>query len=211
MENLESGKEKIRKICDILKNETLKPAKEEAEKMVEVAEQEARNIISDAEAKAEALLREAKAKMAKERELFEHSIALGCRQALELLRQDIEDKLFNKELGSWLARQTADPEIGARLVNVLVQAIEKEGISADFTALVAKQLPSDKINALLLQDVVDHLREKGVVPGTFVGGAQIVLHDKKMTLDLSNEALKELIAPYLRKDFRMLLFQEGSS
>lgn len=207
MENLETGKDKIKKICDILKKETLQPAKQEAQQIVEVAGQEAHQIIRDAEAKAEQILNEAKAKMEKEKELFRSSLTQACRQGLEALRQDIENKLFNSALDGWLQKNTADPAVGAKLISALVQAIEKEGISADFSAIVPAQVPADKVNAALGQNIIDKLREKSVVVGDFIGGVQLKLHDRKLTLDVSDDALKELLGHYIRKDFRELLFQ----
>lgn len=207
MENLDTGKDKIKKICEILKNETLQPAKEEAQKIIEVAEQEARNIIREAEAKAEEVATAGKVRMAKEKGLFDNSIKQASRQAMESLRQDIENKLFNTALSEWLKEQTADADLAAKLINVIVQAVEKEGISAQFSALVPPQIPAEKVNALLLKDVLEKLREKSVVVGHFTGGVQLKLHDRQLTLDLSDEALKELLGQYIRKDFRDLLFQ----
>jgi V/A-type H+/Na+-transporting ATPase subunit E len=207
MENLDTGKDKIKKICEILKTETLQPAKEEAQKILEVAEQEARNIIRDAEAKAENILLAAKSKMAKERELFDNSISQACRQGVESLRQDIENKLFNSELSSWIAKETSYPHVAAKLIEALVNAIEKEGTSADFSAFIASQVSPETVNALLVKDILNKLREKSVVVGEFIGGVQLTLHDRNMTLDLSDEALKELIGQYIRRDFRAILFK----
>jgi V/A-type H+/Na+-transporting ATPase subunit E len=207
MDNLDTGKDKIKQICEILKNETIQPAKEEAQKIVEGAEQEARNIIRDAETKADNILQSAKSKITKERELFENSIAQACRQGIESLRQDIENKLFNSELTSWVTKHTADTHVASKLINALVAAVEKEGVSADFSAIIPKHVPSEKVNAILLRGILEKLREKSVVVGEFMGGVQLKLHDRKMTLDLSDEALKELIGQYIRKDFREILFK----
>jgi len=207
MKNVDTGKDKIKKLCDILKDETLQPAKEEAEQIVKVAEKNAHQIIRDAEAKAEQILEVAKAKMEKQKELFHSSMKQASRQGIEALKQDIENKLFNDELSDWLKKNTADPEIGAKLITVLVKAVEKEGVSADFSSVVPAHVPADKVNALLAKEIVDKLRERSVTVGEFIGGVQLKLHDRKLTLDLSDEALKELLGHYIRKDFRQLLFQ----
>jgi V/A-type H+-transporting ATPase subunit E len=207
MENLDTGKDKIKKICEILKNETLQPAKEEAQKILEVAEQEARNIIRDAEAKADSIIQTARDKLAKEKEIFESSLQQAFRQGTESLKQNIEKKLFNPELNTWIEQQSADPEIGAKLINALIAAIEKEGTSANFSAYIPAQVPADKVNALLARGVLDKLREKSVVIGDFKGGIQVKLHDRQMTLDLSDVSLKELVSNYIRKDFREILFK----
>ncbi|MCH9627060.1 MAG: V-type proton ATPase subunit E [Chlamydiales bacterium] len=207
MESLETGKDKIKKICDILKNETLQPAKEEAQQIIEAAGEEAHQIIRDAEAKAEELFSAAKAKVAKERELFEGSMKQACRQGVEALKQEIENKLFNDELVEWLEKNAADPQTSSKLISALTQAIEKEGISADFSALIPKQVPAEQVNALLAKEIVERLRAQTVEVGDFGGGVQLKLHDRKLTLDLSDRALKELLGQYIRKDFRELLFQ----
>ena len=207
MENLDTGKDKIKKICEILKNETLQPAQEEAQRIVEAAEQEARNIQRAAEAQAEELVTASKIKMAKQKELFDHSIRAACTQVMESLRQEIENNLFNTSLSDWLSKQTVDADLAAKLVNALVKAIEKEGTSAELSAIIPSKIPAEKVNALLLKEVVDKLREKSVVLGGLTGGVQLKLHDKQLTLDLSDEALKELLGRYIRKDFRDLLFQ----
>jgi len=60
---------------------------------------------------------------------------------------------------------------------------------------------------LLTHQVLNRLREKSVVLNGFDGGIQVKLHEQKMTLDLTDEALIELLQRYLRKDFRDLLFK----
>ncbi len=207
MENLDTGKDKIKKICEILKNETLQPAQAEAQKIVEVAEQEARNIQRVAEAQAEEIISAAKVKMAKQKELFDHSIRLACAQVMESLRQEIENNLFNASLSEWLSKQAADPDLAAKLINAIVKAVEKEGTSAQLSAIIPSQIPAEKVNALLLKEVLGKLQEKSVVLGGISGGVQLKLHDRQLTLDLSDEALKELLGRYIRKDFRDLLFQ----
>lgn len=209
MENLETGKDKIKKLCEILKNETLKPAQEEAQQILEIAQQEAHQIIRDAERKASDVRSLASAEIQKEKELFETSLKQACKQGVAALRQEIENKLFNESLTSWVESQTKDPDVAKKLITSLVSAIEKEGISADFSAIIPKEVPKEKVNTLLAKEILDKLKEHSVTAGSFIGGVQIKLHDRKMTLDLSDEAIKELLGLYIRKDFRRLLFQEG--
>lgn len=207
MEDLDTGKDKIKKICEILKIETLEPAKEEAQKVIEMAQQQAETIIRDAESKSNALFLEAKEKIEKEKMLFKSSIEQACRQGMEALRQDIENKLFNETIVSQIKKGTSDTKLIASLIKAMIQAIEKEGISADFSAVVAQTVKPEEINPLLGSEVLSKLHEKSVIVGDFIGGIQLKLHDKKLTLDLSNTALKELLGRYLHKNFREYLFQ----
>lgn len=206
MDNLESGKDKIKKISELLKNETLEPAKREAQKIIETAQTQAHEMIREAEKKAEALLQQAREQNAKEKERFDASLSTAMRQGTEELRQQIEETLFSQAIEEWLGKELKDIKKSAKLIDVLIKAVESDGVSADFSAWVPKALPADEVNALLLKKTVASLREKGVVTGEFVGGVMIKLHDQKLTLDVSQEAIKELLANYIRKDFRELLF-----
>ncbi len=207
MENLESGKDKIKKICEIIKNETLAPAKEEANRIIQSANEEGHQIVQEATQKAEELIRQAYVKIENEKKLFESSIEQASKQVIETLRQKIEKELFNQALDSWVHKETQTPEVAATLISALASALEKEGVNADFSAIIAKNVSKERVNALLAKSILDKLREKSVVLGEIGGGAQIKLHNQMLTLDLSDMAFKELLGGYLRKDFRALLFR----
>jgi V/A-type H+-transporting ATPase subunit E len=206
MDDLETGKDKIKKICEILKNESLEPAKQEAQRVIEVSQNQAHEMLREAERRAYAIIEDARKKMAKEKELFEQSLAAGSKQAIESLRQEIENSLFNQEIASFVEGATKDEKVAAELITALVKAIEKEGTSADFSALIPQSLPPEKVNRLIAKEILEKLREKSCVMGDFLGGVQVKLHDRKLLLDVSDSSLKELLGKYLRKDFRNLLF-----
>ena len=207
MDNLETGKDKIKKICEILKNETIEPAKLEAQRVLERAREKAEEIVTQGQKKAAELLAAAKAKREKDQQLFESALKQASEQAMEGLRQNIESKLFNEQLSDWVESHTADPKVAADLITALVGAIEKEGTSVDFSALVPKSVPAAKVNAHLTKQILTKLHEEGMITGDFLGGVQIKMHDRKLTLDLSDTAIQELLGKYVRKEFHALLFQ----
>lgn len=206
MDDLETGKDKIKKICEILKNESLEPAKQEAERIVSDAQNQAHEILRAAEKKAKELLEIERKKIEKEKELFTLSMKQACKQTMDALRQEIEATLFNKEIARAVEKGTRDEKLTAEMISAMVRAVEKEGLSADFSAVISKTIPAEQVNKMLAKDILEQLREKSVVLGDFAGGVQIKLHDKNVVLDLSDSALKELLGKYLRKDFRALLF-----
>lgn len=209
MDQLESGKDKIRKICDLLKSETLDPAKLEAQEILAKAEEKGRQIIQDAERKAKTILEQAKAEIKKERKVFDENLVTATKMGLEALRQDIESKLFSDELGHFVEKQMIEPKLQAELLSALITAVEKEGISADFSAYIGKEIPKEALIVAVGRQLIEKLKDKEIVVGEFVGGIQLKLHDRRMILDVSSEALKELLARYIRKDFRALLFAES--
>ncbi len=62
---------------------------------------------------------------------------------------------------------------------------------------------------LLAHEILEKLKEKSVLIGSFTGGIEVKLHRENITLDMSDDALKELMANYIRKDFRELIFSIG--
>ena len=193
MKSLEKGQDKIQEICQILRQDTLEPAKREAEEIINAAKQRATEIIALAEKDIEKMKGEAHTAIEQERNVFNSSLEQASRQGLESFRQVIENQLFDKELGSYLETATSDPKVIAQLINTIVQALEKQGLDADLTALIPKNVPAAEVNKLLSAGIAKKLREGGVVLGQFGGGTQIKLHGKKITIDVTDDALKELL------------------
>jgi len=206
MNNIENGEKKIQKICDFIKNETLDPAREQAKEIVENAHIQAEHIMKKANQEKESLLNESKKEIQREKKVFDSSIKLAARQALEDLKNKIENELFSKNLKDIFVKTTKDPKIIANLINSIVQSIEKFGIDVDISAYIAKEIDVKALNKLLLAEVKDKLKEKEIVLKDFEGGVKIKLHEMQITIDISDKALKDLVSEYIRPDFRSLIY-----
>lgn len=206
MKFFEKGDEKVQKICDALRRETLEPAKHEADGILTSAAEQRERILREAEAEAKAIVAKGRAQLDHEQQLFKISMAQAAKQGIELLKQQIEKGLFNPALTKLVDESTSNPNVVAQLINSIVQALERDGMAADITAVVAKTVSADEVNKLLLKDVLKRLKEKGIVVGQFAGGAKVRLEGKKVTLDMSDEALKELLTTFLRDHFRSYFF-----
>lgn len=198
---MEKGDVRIQKICEALKVETLEPAKLEAKKIVEQAKAQAEEIVREGQKQKDHLIESAHQMIKQERAIFHSSLEQAGKQSLEELKAVISDNLFNKELDQVLSKEIAQPDVVAKLIAAMIQAIEKEGLSANFSAVISKS--AGDINKLLGKAVMEKLP---IEIGSLSGGAKLKLHDKKMTIDMSDAAIKELLSNYLRKDFRTLLF-----
>ncbi|MBI2812197.1 MAG: V-type ATP synthase subunit E [Candidatus Melainabacteria bacterium] len=206
MKGIETGKDKVKKICDILRRETLEPARTEADEIVRSAREHAEDILSAARKEIETLQEEARQEIERQRNVFQSSLAQACKQALTALKQSIEEKLFNKELMRLITSQTQDPKILAQLTTAVVKAIEKEGIEANLSVYIPAAVPARAVNELLSHEIVERLKEKSVLVGPLTGGIEVKLHKENITIDISDAALKELVANYIRKDFREMIF-----
>lgn len=207
MKTLEKGNDRIQKICSVLRDETLEPAQKEAQEIVERAQAQAEKILRDAQKTAEKLHQDAKAVAEQEYAVFQASLQQAAKQSMESLRQSFETHFFDHNLAAILEKGVSEPALIANLINAIVKALEKDGLKADLTAIVPKTANPKQINELLLKEVLQSLQEGGVVVGDFVGGAKVKLNNKKVTIDISADALKELLGTYVvRKDFRKLVF-----
>lgn len=202
---LDTGEEKISKICDLLRHETLEPAKEEALRIVEEAKQRSEEIIQEAHRRVKELVQEAQKAIEQERNVFHSTLSQAAKQSIEALRQEIEHRLFNSQLHELVTQHTADPQVVANLMTALVKAIEKEGISGDLLAYIPQAVPAKEVTALLTKEILEKLK-KGVQLGNFLGGAKIRVEGRNVTLDISDKEIEDLLQRYVRKDFRKFLF-----
>lgn len=206
MKGIDTGKDKVKKICEILRRETLDPAIGEAEQIIHSAKEQAENIIESARKEAARMIEQARVEIERQKNVFESSLSQACKQSIEALKQSIEEKLLDRELASLLTKHTQDPKVLANLISAAVKAIEKEGIDALLSVYVPAAVPARSVNLLLGQELLDRLKEKSVLIGPMTGGIQIKLHKENITVDITDAALKELVAGYIRKDFRAMIF-----
>ena len=140
MKGLETGKNKIQKICDVLRKETLEPAKQEAAEIVENAHIAASKILVDAQKKGQELLSLAEKEIAEKKKVFESSLQMACRQGIEQLKQKIESHLFNQELSSLVLKEMGNEKVIASILNSFLKTMEEKGIEDEFTALIPKTI-----------------------------------------------------------------------
>lgn len=203
---MDKGKEKVKKICDILRRDTLEPAQREAEEIVARARLEAEGFIAEARLLAQKIEEEARAETERQKRVLHSSLVQAAQQVIESLKQRIEEKLFVPGLARLLAEPMRDPQVLAQLIQAVVQAIHKEGLEANLSVYVPAVVPPKAVNALLAGEILNQLKEKSVLVGPMTGGIEVRLHDENVTVDISDLTIKEMVASYIRKDFRELLF-----
>lgn len=206
MKQLDLSQDKIQQICDLLRKDTLDPAEKRAAEIVEEAKAEATRIILDAEKEAERIVQKAQTESDQQRKVFESSMQQAGKQGVEMLRQEIQATLFAPELERLVAEQSRDPKLIAQMIEAIVKAVDKEGLDSDLIAFIPKTIAPKEVAALLASSVTDKLSAQGVEVGNFKGGAKVRLVNKKMTVDMSDDALRELLAAFIRKDFRKWVF-----
>jgi V/A-type H+/Na+-transporting ATPase subunit E len=202
----ETGRDKIQKICDILKKETLEPAKQQAQEIIENANLQKEQIIAKANEEAKRIIVEAEKNISDRRKAFESSMQLAGRQTIDEIKQTIEEKLLSNNIAEFAAKIFTEKESVVRLINAVIEALNKEGTSGDLSVYVAKVISADEITSLLSKTIIERLKERQILIGDFKGGIKVKIHDANMTIDISDETIKDLLMEYVRMDFRRMIF-----
>jgi len=208
--SIDTARGKIQKICDVLKNETIEPAKQEAKEIIENAQMQAKEIIEKANNKAKEIIERSQEEKAKQQKVFESALSLAKKQAIDSLKVEIEQKLFDKSLSDLIVKASADIKVLSNMITSIVKVIEENGIDADIMAFIPKTASKKEINELIGKTILESLKGKSVEIGDFDGGVKISLKDNNITIDMSDDALFHIIAKYVRSDFRDIMF-EGSN
>jgi V/A-type H+-transporting ATPase subunit E len=204
MKGLETGKDKIQKICDALKKETLEPAKQEAREIIENAHLQASEIVKEAQKTADERIHSAEKEIEEKKKIFQASLQIACRQGIEQLKQKIQEQLFDRQLAETVAKEMGDAKIIANLISSFMRSMEEKGIEEEFIAVIPKGTSPRSISSLLAAQILEKLQVQPA--GDFEGGVQIRLKGRQITIDISDAAVRELIAQYIRRDFRELVF-----
>ncbi|MCE5293861.1 MAG: hypothetical protein LLF94_04535 [Chlamydiales bacterium] len=206
MPELEKADSRIQIICDKIRSETLDPAKEQAQEIIENARKEAERILQQAHTEAEHIQKESRKALDIEKQIFTSSLEQASKQSVELLKQKIETSFFNPNLCSWVKEQLGDAKSHARLIDALVTALNKDGINTELSVSIPKSLTANAVNSQLSENILKQLKNKTVTEADINSGVQVKVLDKNMVLDVSSKALEEIIASFIRKDFRKVFF-----
>lgn len=205
---LKRADDKIQELCDILKKETLEPAEKRAAEIIQNAEEEARAIHHEAEQKRRKLIEEATEIIKEERKSFESSLSQAAKQATEALKQSVVKELFQKEIDKQVEEGSGAPHLVVKLIEAIIEALDKGGLGVDLAAYIPRKLPSSEVNKALGADVLKRLKKGSVELGDFNGGVKVRVENKGLTLDITDQALKEILLTYVKKpEFRTYFFK----
>ncbi len=196
----------MKKICEVLRKETIEPAISEAKAILNTAQENADQIIEEARGKAARMIAEAEKKIYKRYSVFKTALNQGARQSVEWLRQEIEERLLHHNLGEMISKATSNPKVLSDMIKAVIKAVEEEGLETDLSAVIPSAVNPQEVNALLGKELLEKLKEKSVLLGPKKGGVEVKLHKEHITIDLSDTALLELMTQYVRKDFHQYFF-----
>ena len=204
--NVKGNENKVQKICDMLRLQTLKPAQKEAEEIIQKAEEKAKNIIEEAEKNIKQLQEEGIKNRNQQLQSFKTSLMLAAKQAIEMLKQKIDEKLFSDALNDIIKKEFSQKDVVMSLVEAIINSIKTEGIEGDIKLFLPKHFNKDEFINVLMKKIKIKLTENDVKIEDFQAGAKIKLVKDKIILDISDEAIQELLSEYMHEDYRNVFF-----
>lgn len=196
---LESGEDRVKELCEILRAETIQPAKEEAARIISEAKKEAEAIVAKSNEDAEEIMQNLKKELEKMQSVSEASLELAIKQSLSRLKQSVAE-LFTEELFNLADATMNDTDILAKVVNALVTAVEKDGLNTDLKLVIATNVSKDELIGKLADHVRKKIAKESVEIGNFKAGCVLKLVDKKMAIEMTSKAIVELILAYISDD-----------
>jgi len=204
MKHLETGSDKIKKICDTLRHETLEPAKQQARLILEQASDQAAAILQEARSQAELILENGKKMHEKERLIFEASMAQAAKIFKEKLRLEIENRFLSKSLEEVTTQLFNEPALVAQIVSALIEGLKSKGQNGDFTLILSAHLDKDLFIEALASAVKGQI---GRVESTQMEQGVIVkCEGDDLRIDVNQSQMTQSLMEALRLDFRKFFY-----
>jgi len=208
----------VQALIDRIRDEGVQSALEEAARILMEARAQAARIVSDAKAEAAAMSKEAKAAIETERTAAIEALRMAARDTELELRTAVLSA-FEEHVRSLVTDVTAEGSVLRDMILVLAGRAAEDLIKdRDAVILVPERLADEAppeleefLQRSALQLSADVLR-KGIelIPSSEVrGGARVRLVDDDLEIDLSDEALSEMMLKLLLPRYRKILAEAG--
>lgn len=213
----------VERLIERLKQDGVNAGKEEAAQLISEAQEKANTILNGAQAQSKSMMREAHQLIQQEKKAAEDALQLAARNMALELRQGMIDR-FSQEVSRLVHKELDDKNILRQLILLVVvdtveqlHAFKAKNIEIE---LPKKVLDFDEIrkNPELLQNdplktLVQSLTRQMFKEGMSfqvnqdkkISGIKIRLVDEEIVLDLTEEAVSNLLMKHMQPRFRALL------
>jgi len=208
----------VQALIDRIRDEGVQSALEEAARILTEARAQAARIVSDAKAEAAAMKKDAKAAIATEREAAIEALRMAARDTELELRTAVL-AAFEEHVRGLVTDVTAETSMLRDMILVLAGRAAEDFIKdRDAKILVPRHLRDEvppELEEFLRRSALavsaDVLRNGiELIPSSKVrGGARVRLVDDELEIDLTDEALSEMMLTLLLPRYRRILAEAG--
>jgi V/A-type H+-transporting ATPase subunit E len=208
----------VKELIDRIRDEGVQAARQEADRIITEAKAQAARIVSDAKAEAATLKKEAETATQREQMAAIEALRIAARDTGLELRAAVM-AAFEEHVRRLVTDVTSDGSVLRDMILVLAGRAAEDLIKNKNAAILVPKHLADQatpeLEEFLRQTAValsaDVLR-KGIelIPSSDVqGGARVRLVDDELEIDLSDEALSEMMLKLLLPRYRKILAEAG--
>lgn len=211
--------EGVQELIRRLQEEGTEAGREEARKLLSDAREEADRIVSEAREEADRIRREAETAAERQQRAGDEALAKAHRDTVLCVKEALDSE-FRRHLRRLVGRELADPETLRRIIvatcgRSVPEALQDHEMTLELPEQALsledlKQAPGHGEDTLgtLARDVAAELLNDGVTVEQACGdyiGLRIRLADEDVTIDLTDEAVTEVLYRHLIPRFRAIL------
>ena len=207
----------VQELIDKLKNQGVSEGQRQAEEIIKEAMSKASRILSKAQAEADKLLAEGRSKLEVERKSSHEAIKTAFRDTELALRSKVREA-FSAHLKRLVSLELTDKEFIKQLVLAIVGAKASEiaqvpNVEILLPAKIFGEEGKKRLQHLVLGITEDMLRQGVELKSTLdvKGGIKVRLTGKDIELDLTDEALTDLLLKYLLPRYREIVSGQESN
>jgi V/A-type H+-transporting ATPase subunit E len=208
----------VKELIDRIRDEGVQAARQEADRIITEAKAQAARIVSDAKAEAATLKKDAETATQREQMAAIEALRIAARDTGLELRAAVM-AAFEEHVRRLVTDVTSDGSVLRDMILVLAGRAAEDLIKNKNAAILVPKHLADQatpeLEEFLRQTAValsaDVLR-KGIelIPSSDVqGGARVRLVDDELEIDLSDEALSEMMLKLLLPRYRKILAEAG--
>jgi V/A-type H+-transporting ATPase subunit E len=214
----------IEELIDKLKEKGVAAGKEKAQDLINAAQVKANKIVNEAQLQSKALIEEAHQHILKEQKAAQDALQLAARNMRIELRQNLMDR-FSQEVKRLVHKELDNEEMIRQLI-CLIGITTSEQLNAFKAKNITLQLPAKALDFNEIRANPDLLKEDPLKPlvqsltstmlkeGMQVtinpnksksAGIKVHLIDENIVLDLTEDAVSQLLIKHMQPRFRALL------
>jgi len=205
MKHLDTGSDKIKKICDAIRYETLEPAKQQAKLIIEQATDQAASIIQEARVQAETILENAKKLHEKEQNIFESSLAHAAKIFKEKLKLEIENHFLSPSLSQISSTLFHKDQLCAQLVSAFIEGLKNKSLNGDLSLIISEGLNKEEFVKAIssnIKNLISSVQTSHIAPGVSIRSEK-----DNLRIDLSEKQINQALLDSMRADFRKYFFE----
>ena len=198
---------KLQELTDKLYNEGLAKGRQDADNLLEQARTQAGEIVAEAKAKADAIMEDARRESEELKTRVEGDVKMASGQTVSALRQQIEQMISTRTVGSAVDAALADGKLVGKLLETIAGAFDPSQGQKSLEVILPESQKASLESSL--QQSIDGELAKGLTFGfsdDIAAGFRIVPKDGGYYLDFTDESFKALLGEYLRPATKKILF-----